>query len=822
MLKTSLNGTWSLFPNSYVVDKNTDHFKINTSLSLTIPGEVHTALLENGIIEDPYYGENESASLWVSQADWIISRKFDFTRNGQRALLILKNVNTVSKVMLNGKEIGCTDNFFARYLFDITDTVKDGENEIAFYFVSTESVANKRAEELTIAQPYSTYPNSGKNRNLVRTPQCSSGSPWSPNLQGFGILNDIEIQQSEYGYLKSWNCIPRLENGKWICNVEVEFDAYKECKLPFSININGSTVSNTIKVSPKQKFYTSTLTFDEEKINKWYPAGMGNPSLYPLAITFGDNSDKRMIGFRTIEVRNDVKGDGQELTFVVNGKEVFCKGANWVLGDALLSRFDRSRTIRLLQSAAEANMNMIRVWGGGIYESEDFYDTCDRFGLLVWQDMMLSCATYPSDDWFLESVKAELEYQIPRLKSHPSIALWCGDSENIEALGWYEETKTNPYRYITSYDRLNHGVEELTITRLDPTRKFWPSSPCGGPGNYDNRDLNHNGDLHYWDVWNEQKPIESYFDVKTRFCSEFGFQSFPSFSTVKRFCPESQFNISSPVMEHHQKSINSNFAILENFSRYFRFPTSFEHMLYLSQVQQALALSAAISYWRSLRPYCMGTLIWQLNDSWPCTSWSAIEYGGKWKLALFEAKKLYAQMTPLSYVKDDTLFVYAANDTADEKEAKISVKFASFKGEKVKHMVFKQLLPPESMTLIAKVPLRGFKKDEIFAYIKLSTTSLYREDLQFLTPPKHCKLQDAALKCDVRKNGKNFNISLSCTYPSFYIALDAGALKGNFSDNFFSIRPTAGKTVTFTCEEDITLEEFKEILTVTDLYKAGH
>jgi Beta-galactosidase/beta-glucuronidase len=738
MITTNLNGTWTLRPNSAGIAKNAPFFKTNESTSINIPGEIHQTLLEQHIIDDPYYAMNEKDALFVGQSDWIISRKFDFHPTGHKPLLILKEVDTVSTVCLNGIEVGHTDNFFARYVFDLSGALKDGENELSFHFESAERVATERFNASATPYPASEYPGGGKHANMIRKTQASFGWDWGINLQSMGILSDVVIEESEYGFLESWNCIPRLVDHNWICRVEIGYRAHRRADLPLEVEVAGRTERAIIRVNPVLKDYSFTFVIPEEDVERWYPAGYGKQHLYPLTITFGDNTDKRMIAFRTLVVRNEKRMGGKELTIVVNDKEIFCRGANWIPADAMPGRITKTRIIRLLTSAYEANMNMIRIWGGGRYECEDFYDTCDRLGLLIWHDLMFACATYPSDEWFLKNVKEELEYQIPRLKSHPSIALWCGDNECLGAIGWYEESKSNMPKYLVNYDRLNHGLEEECIKRLDPSRTFWPSSPCGGPGEFgDNWHMAGNGDMHYWNVWHEKRPFEDYFNVKPRFCSEFGYQSFPSLSTIMTYCPEEQLNLTSPIMEFHQKNDAGNSIILENFSRYFRFPTSFEKMLYLSQAQQAKAMNMAVSYWRSLQPYCMGTIIWQLNENWPVASWSAMDYTGKWKTLMYECKKFYAPITPLSYVKDDSLYVFAANDTDEPIEPKVSVKFSTFKGEKTKQMVFRPVVEPHTVAEICRVSLKKLKRTELFAYIKLSTPNLYKETMEFLAKPRN-------------------------------------------------------------------------------------
>ena len=438
---------------------------------------------------------------------------------------------------------------------------------------------------------------------------------------------------------------------------------------------------------------------------------------------------------------------------------------------------------------------------------------------------MFACSTYPSDEWFLKSVEKELKYQILRLKSHPCIALWCGNNEDLGALTWYEESIKNRDRYVIDYDRLNEGVCGRLVRELDPSRVFWPSSPCAGPGDFSDTWHNDgNGDMHFWTVWHEGASFDKYRSVKPRFCSEFGYQSFPSLSTVKSYCPEDQLNLTSPVMEHHQKNPRGNSIILENFSRYFRFPNSLEKMLYLSQAQQAWAMQTACEYWRSLRPYCMGTLIWQLNDNWPVASWSAIEYSGKWKLLMYHAKNFFAPIAPIGYIEDGKLKVFITNDTDKAEDVKVSVKFSTYRGEKVRQHVFRVTVEPQSVLEVTQCDISDIDVTTTFAYLKASTPSIYRESVIFLTEPKKCALENPQLNTAIKKVGKGFQIEVSCARPAFWVSLDSQDIKGIFSDNMFSIRPTAQKVVTFTPEgdEDISVTEFSEKLRVYDLYWAGY
>ena len=335
------------------------------------------------------------------------------------------------------------------------------------------------------------------------------------------------------------------------------------------------------------------------------PAGYGEQPLYQLNIRLDGQVIEKKIGFRDLHLDTSVDDIGSAMTFVVNGRPIMAKGANWIPVDALPSRHTKDRYQKLLQDAKAANMNMIRVWGGGMYEQDIFYELCDALGLLVWQDFMFACALYPSTPNFISEVQAEVRHQVRRLKDHPCIALWCGDNEVIGAISWYPESKTNREKYVVNYDRLNRAIEQIVAIE-DPARRFWSSSPCNGELDYGDAWHDDNkGDMHFWDVWHSGKSFDAYQSIQPRFCSEFGYQSWPSLPSVKSFAPEIDWNITSPSFEKHQKN-RGNSIITEMFTRYFRFPMSFEQMLYLSQAQQAVAIKTASEYWRAQKACLSG------------------------------------------------------------------------------------------------------------------------------------------------------------------------------------------------------------------------
>ncbi|OLS23972.1 MAG: Exo-beta-D-glucosaminidase precursor [Candidatus Heimdallarchaeota archaeon LC_3] len=557
------------------------------------------------------------------------------------------------------------------------------------------------------------------------------------------------------------------------------------------------------------------LTLEDPKL--WWPNGYGDQNLYDLTVKISENSVTKKIGFRYLEVITEDDKFGRSMTFRVNGRDIFCKGANWIPIDALPFQQTDDKYQRLLSDVIDANMNMIRVWGGGQYEKDVFYNLCDEKGILVWQDFMFGGALYPTDDQFLANVEQEVIHQVKRLKDHPCIAIWCGDNELIGALNWFEVTKRNRARYLNDYIKLNTHISTL-VKKLDPDRKWWPSSPCGGEGDFsDNWQDDTKGDMHYWNVWHEGKPFKAYYDVTPRFCSEFGFQSFPSIETVKNYAPQDQWKIDSPIMKHHQKNQKGNEIIYENFTRYFKVPTSFENIIYLSQVQQAIAIKTAVDYWRSQRPQCMGTLYWQLNDNWPVASWSSIEYSGKWKLLHYFVKRFFQPIHIVAYCKNETTIeIWGINDTNKNYEGEVEFLFIDYFGKVVKkNKILIELIADTSIN-ISKFEEKElpFDRKKGFLHITASLFSKMLIETDFLfSSPKDSEFKIPTISSEVNLDSdRNFSIVLKTDKPVFYLTLEISDIKGNFSDNCITLLPNQLKTIYFFPEDDVTQDQVKNNL----------
>ncbi|MGB1147017.1 MAG: glycoside hydrolase family 2 protein, partial [Alphaproteobacteria bacterium] len=547
-----------------------------------LPGDVHSALLSAGTIPDPYFASNEDAVRWVMEREWVLSRTFVLSADDVAALdqIELDRVDTLCTVRVNGQDVGRCENAFRRWRFDVSGALRAGENNIELHFdnpVAAAAALNEAQDYFVpwswnVALPYA---------NLIRMIACDAGWDWNICLTPLGVSGGVKLRRSRGLSLDYLDV--RQTHGEDGVRLDFSvtgalYDADALAGLSGTLEIDGQVLTLLPEREDGGEFVArASCTIAEPRL--WWPAGMGEQALYDVSLRLDSQDLSRKIGLRTIEIDQSRDEIGTAMRFVVNGQPIFAKGANWIPSDALPSRRTPGETRPLLEAAVEANMNMLRVWGGGLYEPDWFYDQCAELGLLIWQDAMFSCHLYPSDQAFLDNVAAELAHNVRRLQSAPAVAIWCGDNEVIGALTWYPESTANRDRYLVAYDRLNRTVE-MAIARYDSSRVFWPSSPCNG--SLDFGDAWHDdgsGDMHFWDVWHEAKPFSDYYKVRPRFCSEFGFQSFPSLKTVKTFAPEEHWNVSSPSFDKHQRNEGGNARIMETLARYFRFPKDFESTL---------------------------------------------------------------------------------------------------------------------------------------------------------------------------------------------------------------------------------------------------
>ena len=855
----SLHGTWNLS-----IKKENEHCKISTPLKQTIPGDIHSTLLENNIIPDPYYAKNELDIQWVGKTEWIFERQIEIDSNFKtgKQYIVLEGADTFVNVSINGKKIGQCYNQFRLWRFEITDYLIEGKNTIQLEFEPSEKHAIAAANKLAYPVPCTIYPISSPHRNLIRKTQCHAGWDWGPCIMAFGIYDDIRLEQCSIGHIDyiENRTTPNINttnykekevvaSKEWNSECAVTFTSFENSNITIEYTIEGNGLSVT---STKN----ADITIGENRIVEnitvqnpilWWPAGCfpeddnsiiktGIPTLkentlYNLTVTMGDQKVTKKIAFRTIETISENDEHGKSLYFKVNGRSIFSKGSNWIPADALPARATKEKINYLLDTMIKANQNTIRIWGGGRYESDILYELCDKKGLMVWQDCMFACSTYPTNKEFLENVRHEIRHQIRRLQHHPCIVLWCGNNENLGALSWYKETKENLPLYLIDYDRLNEGVVGKEVQNIDPDRTWWPSSPSAGANDYNNNwHADGKGDMHFWSVWHEKKSFDEYLTITPRFVSEFGYESFPSLEEVRSYTPENQLNFTSPVMEFHQRSLGGNSIILENFSRYFRFPEGLNSMLYLSQVQQAIAIKTAVEYWRSLRPICMGSIYWQLNDVWPVASWSSLEYSGRWKLLHYEAKKFFAPLAIALVQKDESnksiISAQVLNDTRNTVNTEIIISIIDFAGNIIQTKTIKKKLLVDSVSECWSIDKNDLpvKAEECFIYAELKTDKTISTTTLFPALYKECAIRKASITTEVTDA---LRITLTTDKPAFFVSLET-SYPGTFSTNMITLLPGKPVTIQFNAEESLQVyngtdfirppkDSFEKSLRITDL-----
>lgn len=783
----NLSGEWNL------TSPDSTH-----ATTISIPGDIHTSLKIAGIIPDPYVGRNENDVQWVAHQDWQIERTFVIDDPDGSWYLDITYLDTVAIIFVNDVPVLSADNCFRRYRPDVSSALKPGENTLRILFHSSIKAGAERQARQPFYLPFS------KNcpipdGNMLRKPQCHFGWDWNLAIAPLGLYGEISLKRLDIARIEHIVTEQRHhDNGSVDLYVTVSFHADSQGVIPIHLAFGEERLRLDCGMRPGENSITHVFHVDAPKL--WWPAGSGEQALYSLTVDTPSETITRQIGLRTVELLTDKDEAGSRFTFRINGREIFCRGANWIPADALFSLTSPEKTQDLMQSAVDANMNMIRIWGGGFYENEHFYDTCDRLGLMVWQDFQFACNIYPSTPDFLENVEHEVEYQTKRLISHPSIVLWCGDNELVGALLWYEETRNNRDRYLVSYDRLNHTIERA-MKKAVPQAIWWPSSPASGYLDYgDAWHADGSGDMHFWSVWHENKPFEHYRDVKPRFCSEFGFQSYTSLPVIHTYAEDKDLNIASPVMEHHQRNVGGNERIAATMFRNFRFPKDFANFVYLSQVQQGVAIRTAVDYWRSLKPHCMGALYWQLNDTWPVASWASLDYGGGWKVLHYMAKRFFQPVVVAAIPSEDgsEIRFSLVNDTLEDVTVTLNISTLSLKGERRSLQSIDAVCSPDAAITALTIPADTIPSDSLLAWSFTASNGSGGEGYHVMDSYKALELLPAGLEMSVSPSGDgSFDILVQSAGLTLFVLIESET-PGRYSDNAFDLAAGENRKVRFT------------------------
>ncbi len=804
------------------------------TIPAAVPGCIHTDLLAAGKIDDPYYRDNEHRQMWIGETDWVYARRFTVDQqflDCEHVFLRCEGLDTLSAITINDSVVGKTDNQFRTWEFEVKPHLQAGENSIEICFDST--IPSIQAEQET---RYLNLTGVGHHRidgsNRVRKSQCNYGWDWGPMCVTAGIWRPISLIGFNTARIAAIHIIQDHSQKNAVgvhITVTVEKNEAADLKTKIHISYEGELVCRA-EIGVQDGSAETTLTVENPEL--WWPIDLGDQPLYEVNIELSQGStvldtSSRRIGLRTLVLDRHNDQWGESFRFVVNDKAFFVKGANWIPADTFVTRITKEHYEYLIKSAAEAHINMLRVWGGGIYEDDVFYDLCDEYGICVWQDFMFTCSAYPAfDEAYMENVQHEAEDTVKRLRHHPSLALWCGNNE-IEQIarmliGDAEEGKMTWEEYKKLFDELLPGV----VQEQDPERTYWPSSPHSPLGDRNDHFNPTCGDVHVWDVWHGRKPFEWYQSSTHRFASEFGFQSFPEPAVVDAYTEEEDRNVSSYIMEYHQRSQIGNDAIIQYMLSWFKLPTSFDMLLWLSQILQGIGIKYAVEHWRRSMPRCMGTIYWQINDCWPVASWSSIDYFGNWKALHYMARDFHAPLL-ISGIEDPTqgtVEVHVTSDLLQATSGAIHWILTDTEGNRfAENTIDCSTIAPGADTKVCLLQFAdhlaeyGGRRLLLWLELLVENEVVSHNFISFIRP-KHLELREPELMAQVRAvDEQSFAVAISAKHPALWVWPELPGVKASYSHRFFHLRPGKPVEVTIRPEKAMSLPEFEGTLKLYSL-----
>lgn len=810
MFEIDLSGTWLLTDGKLALDAE-------------VPCSNYTALLKANLISDPFYSTNEANVGWVAEKDWSFSRDFSVSADMLSKSCIMLNaemLDTLADIFINGKLVMSTCNAHLPVNVDIKEFLQPDVNSILIAFKSPLNYIKKK-------QKQHPAPNASMGVDGVphiRKPQCHFGWDWGPILPVSGIFRSIKITAFDKARIDGFEILQtHNEDGSVTVIATANNAVFSECDAVLKITCpDGTNTQLKQRAAAENKF--------EVKIKKpelWFPRDVvlkETQPLYCVELEVGDDTKTKRIGLRTIKLNRDADEYGNNFCFECNGVPVFAKGANWIPADSFIDRFDSQKLKTFIDAAKFSNFNMIRVWGGGYYESDDFYDACDEAGIMVWQDLGFACAPYPFfDEEFLASVKAEIAANVKRLKHHPSLALWCGNNEiEMMTIGWRLYTEYVKQEKIFFYDILPD-----LMASLDAATPFINGSPVSSKGFLKSVNADSDGDTHLWHVWHGLQPLTYYRKRKTRFCSEFGLESLPSMKTVESFASPKDYSLKSKVFKAHQKCDSGNDKMIYYISTRFRLPKSFEDTVYLSQIIQSECVSDATLHWRRNRGVCNGSLYWQFNDCWPVTSWSSIDYYGRYKALQYRARSF---MRPLSLSLENNganVKFFVLNDTVFDKNLTLNYILYDLNG--TMQACGKQELDASALSadcIFERNFKREFKQHKgniALVACLYENGELIDEKTVLFDAEKNLKLKKASFDVAVKCQDNRAYITLNTDCFARFVRLEL-PFDTVFSDNYFDMVKGVAKTVTCDCNglSEKEIADLLKISTVADIKAKGN
>lgn len=810
------------------------HVRGNDWYPATVPGVVQTDLMDNGVIEDPFYRLNERSIQWIDKEDWEYKTTLDVAPDvfdKQHIELDFKGLDTYADVYLNDSCILKTNNMFREWQVDVKGLLKKDGNQLRIYFHSPIKMDIPKFD----AMKYPVEAGNDQSENggvfdkkvsvFARKAGYHYGWDWGPRIVTSGIWRPV--------YLVGWNDA-RIENIQYIqekvnarradIKARITLTAAKDGEITLDIRAEGVKNGWTKKAEVKKgtNLIETDLAVHNPKL--WWTNGLGEPHLYPFTATISMNgqtadSQTTNLGLRSLRVVYEKDADGHAFYFELNGHKIFAKGANYIPQDNFLPRVTDKRYEKTILDAVNVNMNMLRIWGGGIYENDIFYDLCDKYGILVWQDFMFACSLYPMNPDMLENIRQEAIENVVRLRNHPCIAIWCGNNEihtawfnwgwkkRYEDLGVAEEIRKD-------YKDVFHKILPEVVKEYDPKSYYLPSSPYGGDPDAkceSGKPLwNPNGDAHYWGVWHGKDSIANYNKVKARFFSEYGFQSFPEYQSVLKYAPEKRdHNIYSDVMMAHQRGGSHANGLIEWYLlNEYRQPKDFPNFLYMGQLLQGDAIKTAIEAHRREMPYNMGTLFWQHNDCWPVASWSSRDYYGRWKAQHYFSRKAFDDLLVSPIVENDTLNVYIVSDRLKPTKGTLDIRVMDLKGNVVYEKKEKVTTPANASRIQFAAPLAsvlgGRGANEVFVNARFTENGSGETvtNNYFLTRFKNIDFPKATIRMASKPAAGGYDVTVESDVFARGVFLSIDGIDNFFSDNYFDLLPGEPVTIHVTTSLD--------------------
>lgn len=820
MERFDLNGSWTM-----------RQLPDGRPMPAQIPGSVISTLLANGEIEDPYYRLNEYTVRERMRRDFVFERAFALPRRLgalENIELVCEGLDTIADVYLNGHLLGSADNMHRTWRFACREYLQT-ENVLRICFSSPieyiEHYEERPGDEITVIQE-----GGMKGQQYIRKAHSMFGWDWGAQLPDMGIWRDIYLEGYAAVRLSEVHFRQHHIDGRVRLEAEVGVCGWDKTSCTAVVSL--SDPDGVLLAEEEVSSAAPRAVFEIREPRLWWTNGLGEHPLYRVSVRLSAGEKEERVyrlGLRTLTVSQEEDEWGKEFAIQINGVKIFAKGADYIPEDCIYSRITYERLKMLIDASVRANFNCLRVWGGGYYPSDAFYDLCDENGLIVWQDLMYACAVYDFNEKFEANIVQETLDNVRRLRHHASLGLWCGNNEIESAWVGWEPFQTQSARLRADYIKQFEYVLPRVVAAEDPDTFYWPSSPSSG-GCFDNPGDENRGDAHYWEVWHGQKPFLEYHSHFFRFCSEFGFQSFPNRKTVYSYTDESDRNIFSEVMESHQKNGAANGKILYYLSENFQYPKDFDSLLYVTQVLQGMAMKCGVEHWRRNRGRCMGALYWQLNDNWPVASWAGIDYYGRWKALHYMAKVFFAQKLGTLYQKDGCLFAAAVNDDLTDSSVRVTLTVKDMELRTVKSLEKTAVLPALSAVSLLEWDCRKLiagRKNELFAEAVFEFADGRRMvQYEIFVPYKYLHLRKPEIKAEVRREEDGFAIRLQTDCYTPFIYLDLQRHDAIFSDNYFCLGDADVHTI-HVKDCDITLEGClpEEALTEKDLkeqLRIGH